>query len=334
MRDHRPAVRPEPAFPIRLMALDIDGTLVGHDARLSPRIRAAIMGAVDRGVRVSLATGRRPVSAVGFANQLGLTEPIIAHQGAVVRAMPRRPEAIVGDVVPQRGRVGRLLYHKPMAPDVIRDALAWCQGHGLDAHINNLEEILAAADDPRFEDYSAYYGSDATFVADLVEAVDRPMTKVISVGEPPAPMQLITEARRLFAGRASPTVSHPRFLEFVADGVSKGRAVAWLAHRAGIPLGQVMTIGDALNDLEMIADAGHGTAMVSSPVELWPSARYLAAPVEEDGSAALIEALVLAPPAEAARNSARLAEAAREHRRSVLGSDAADTGPAGPAGTA
>jgi Cof subfamily protein (haloacid dehalogenase superfamily) len=343
MRNHRPAVRPEAAFPIRLVALDIDGTLVGPDARLSPRIRAAIAGAVDRGVRVSLATGRRPSSAVGFANQLGLTEPIISHQGAAIRAMPRRREVVLGDVVPQRGRVGRLLYHRPMQPDVIRDAIAWCQGHGLDAHVNDLEEILAAADDPRFEDYSVYYGNDGRFVPDLAAAVDRPMTKVISSGEPPLPMQLIGEARRLFAGRASPTVSHPRFLEFVADGVSKGGAVAWLAHRAGIPLGQVMTIGDALNDLEMIADAGHGAAMVSSPVELWPSARYLAAPVEEDGAAALIEALVLAPPDEAARNAALLAEAAREHRRAVLGSDAADVsgasdladaGDAGPAGRA
>ncbi|MHB8893059.1 MAG: Cof-type HAD-IIB family hydrolase [Candidatus Limnocylindrales bacterium] len=320
MRDHRPPVRPEPAFPIRLLALDIDGTLVGPDIRLSPRIRAAIAEAVARGVRVSLATGRRPVSAVGFANQLNLSEPIISHQGAVIRAMPKRREAVVSDVVPQRGRVGRLLYHRQLAPDVIRDAIAWCLAHGLDAHVNDLEEILASEDDPRFEDYSAYYGRDATFVPDLAAAVTRPMTKVISSGEPPAPMQLIGEARRLFAGRASPTVSHPRFLEFVADGVSKGRAVAWLAHRAGIPLGQVMTVGDALNDLEMIADAGHGAAMISAPVELWPSARYLAAPVEEDGAAALIEALVLAPPKEAARNAARLAEEARQIRRDRLGS--------------
>ena len=320
MRDHRPPVRPEPAFPIRLLALDIDGTLVGPDIRLSPRIRAAIAEAVARGVRVSLATGRRPVSAVSFANQLNLSEPIISHQGAVIRAMPKRREAVVSDVVAQRGRVGRLLYHRQLAPDVIRDAIAWCLAHGLDAHVNDLEEILASEDDPRFEDYSAYYGRDATFVPDLAAAVTRPMTKVISSGEPPAPMQLIGEARRLFAGRASPTVSHPRFLEFVADGVSKGRAVAWLAHRAGIPLGQVMTVGDALNDLEMIADAGHGAAMISAPVELWPSARYLAAPVEEDGAATLIEALVLAPPKEAARNAARMAEEARQIRRDRLGS--------------
>ena len=217
--------------------------------------------------------------------------------------MPRRREAVRSEVVPQRGRVGRLLYHKPMEPDVIRDAIAWCLARDLHAHVNDLEEILAAAGDPHFEDYSSYYGTDAIFVPDLAAVVDRPMTKVVASGEPPAPMQLIGEARRQFAGLASPTVSHPRFLEFVADGVSKGRAVAWLAHRAGIPLGQVLTIGDALNDQEMIADAGHGAAMRSAPVELWPSARYLAPPVEEDGAALLIEALVLAPPKEAARRA-------------------------------
>ncbi len=120
------------------------------------------------------------------------------------------------------------------------------------------------------------------------------MTKVISVGEPPLPTSLYRVAQAHFAGRADATLSHPRFLEFVAPGVSKGRAVAWLAHRAGIPLSQVMTIGDAYNDLEMISDAGHGAAMASAPPEVRLAARYIAAPVEEDGSAALIEQLVLA----------------------------------------
>ena len=120
------------------------------------------------------------------------------------------------------------------------------------------------------------------------------MTKVISVGEPPLPTSLYRVAQAHFAGRADATLSHPRFLEFVAPGVSKGRAVAWLAHRAGIPLSQVMTIGDAYNDLEMISDAGHGAAMATAPPEVRLAARYIAAPVEEDGSAALIEQLVLA----------------------------------------
>lgn len=301
MRDHRPLVRPTPELPIELVALDIDGTLVGEDMRLSDRTVAAIGEAVRRGVRVSLATGRRPTSAMDFASRLGLTAPVVGHQGAAVRAMPGAGKPL-----------GRLLHHRPLAPEVILEVLAWCRANGLEPHVNDLEQIIVWAGDPTFEDYSAYLGVDTAVVPDLDAAITHPMSKVISVGVPPRPMELVEEARRVFAGRADATVSHPRFLEFVAPGVSKGRAVAWLAHRAGIPMGRVMAIGDALNDVEMIADAGHGAAMATAPVEVRRVARYVAAPVAEDGVAALIEALVLAPRAEAARSMRRLAEQARD----------------------
>lgn len=314
MEDHRPASRPAPELPIRLLALDIDGTIIGHDFRISDRTVAAIQGAVARGVRVSLATGRMPSSAVVYANRLGLTEPIVGHQGALVRAMPKVPERAVDDVPGVRGRVGRILHHIPMPAPVVREAIEWCRANGLDPHVNTLEELVVWRDDPSFEDYSTYLGSHAAIVPDLVAAIRRPMTKVISVGEPPRPTSLYPVAKAFFAGRADATLSHPRFLEFVAPGVSKGRAVAWLAHRAGIPLSHVMTIGDAYNDLEMITDAGHGAAMASAPPEVRLAARYIAAPVEEDGSAALIEQLILAGPDEAAANADRLAsEAASTH---------------------
>ena len=161
------------------------------------------------------------------------------------------------------------------------------------------------------------------------------MSKVISVGEAGRPMALIGEARRAFAGRASPTVSHPRFLEFVADGVSKGRAVAWLAHRAGIPLGQVLAIGDALNDIEMIARrgarGGDGDRACRRSSSRPATSRT---PVEQDGAAALIEALVLAPEPEARRNAgAGCEDAARARHDGAAGGGAGRAGAARP-GTA
>jgi hydroxymethylpyrimidine pyrophosphatase-like HAD family hydrolase len=317
VRDYRPATRPDAAFPIRLIALDIDGTLVGPDAELSDRTIAAVRAAVARGVRVSLATGRMPSSAVVFANRLGLEEPIVGHQGALVRAMPAPSGRTDATLPPFRGRVGRMLSHSPLAPDVAAAAVRFCRDHGLDPHINHLERMIVQRGDPNFADYSAYLGRDAEVVDDLARDVRHGVSKVIAVGEEGRPMALVEESRRRFAGRASPTVSHPRFLEFVGPGVSKGRAVAWLAHRAGIPLAQVLTMGDALNDLEMVADAGHGTAMPAAPAEVRLAARYIAAPVDQDGAAALIEALVLAPPEEAARNAARLAADAREVRAAL-----------------
>ncbi len=300
-----------------MIALDIDGTLVGSDMQLSERTVDAIGEAVRRGVKVSLATGRMPSSAVVFANRLGLVEPIVGHQGAVVRAMPG--EEARGDLglPPSRGRIGRILSHQPLAPDVMADAVRWCFANGLNPHLNHLERMIVQEGDPNVADYSVYLGRDAETVPDLIRDIRTPVSKLISVGEPGRPMALIEEARRLFAGRASPTVSHPRFLEFVAPGVSKGRAVAWLAHRAGVPMGQVLAMGDALNDVEMIEDAGHGAAMATAPAEVRLAARYIAAPVASDGAAEMIESLVLAPPAEAARNAERLAEEARDHQAAL-----------------
>jgi hypothetical protein len=143
-------------------------------------------------------------------------------------------------------------------------------------------------------------------------------------------MALVDEARRLFEGRASATVSHPRFLEFVAPGVSKGRAVAWLAHRARIPMAQVLAVGDALNDVEMVGDAGHGAGIESGPAEIRLAGRYIAARVEEDGVAALIDALVLAPEPEARRNAARLAETARAHQAELRAASGAPASGAAP----
>ena len=306
--------RPVAELPIGMLVLDIDGTLVGADFRISDRMREAIGAAIERGVRVSLATGRMASSAAVYAHQLGLVEPIIGHQGAVVRRMPTRAGHVDPGGQPFRAPVGRLVHHTSLAAATAREAIAWCLAHGLDPHVNTLERIVVWRDDRRFDDYSGYLGPDAEIVADLARAIRRPVSKVIAVGDAPRPMELVADARRAFAGRAAVTVSHPRFLEFVAPGVSKGRAVGWLADQAGIPMSRVMAIGDALNDVEMISAAGHGAAMASAPEVVRAAARYIAAPVEADGAAELIEALILAPPDAAARNAARLARAATDER--------------------
>ena len=121
------------------------------------------------------------------------------------------------------------------------------------------------------------------------------------------------------------TISHPQFLEFMAPGVSKGRAIRWLARRMRIPLGAALAIGDQWNDVEMLAEVGHGAAMPTAPVEVRAAARYVAPPLAEEGVARMIEALVLAPPGEARAAAARLAEegrAARDARQPAVAASA------------
>jgi Cof subfamily protein (haloacid dehalogenase superfamily) len=285
-----------PAFPIRLIALDIDGTLIGDDLTIGRRTVEAIRAATARDVAVSLVTGRMVSSAMRFALELDLRGPVIGYQGGLIRAMPPTGSP----------RLGRLLRHTPLSATAARDIVTWTREQGLDPHLNHLERFILREDDPKADDYSAFMGSRAELVPDLLAAIRHPVTKVLAVGEPPLPSELAGRARAHFAGTADVTISHPRFLEFVAPGVSKGRAVRWLARRLGVPLAATLAIGDQWNDVEMLAEVGHGAAMPTAPLEVRSVARYIAPPLADEGVAALIEQLVLAPPAAALRSARRL----------------------------
>jgi hydroxymethylpyrimidine pyrophosphatase-like HAD family hydrolase len=182
---------------------------------------------------------------------------------------------------------------------------------GLEPHVNHLERFVIGADDPRAEDYSTFLGARAEIVPDLRAWLRHPVSKVISVAaaSDPVPEAVLAEGRRRFAGRAEVTISHPRFLEFLAPGVSKLVGVRHLARRARVPLGRVLAVGDQFNDVEMIAGVGHGAAMPSAPAAVRAAARYVAPPLADEGVADLIERLVLVSPEIAARNADALARA-------------------------
>jgi Cof subfamily protein (haloacid dehalogenase superfamily) len=298
---------PDPVLPIRLIALDIDGTIIGDDHDVGERIRDAVRTAMERDVAVSLVTGRMVSSAMRFARELGLTAPLVGYQGGLIRAIPE----------PDSPRLGKLLLHTPLPADAARRILAWTRAQGLDPHVNHLERFILRADDPRADDYSAFMGARAELVPDLIGAIDHPVTKILAVGEPPLPVEVAPAARAEFEGIADVTISHPRFLEFVAPGVSKGRAIRWLARRLRIPLAATLAIGDQWNDFEMIAEVGHGTAMPTAPAEVRAAARYVAPPLEEDGAAQMIESLVLASPDAILANARRLQAEAVELRASA-----------------
>jgi Cof subfamily protein (haloacid dehalogenase superfamily) len=281
----------EPALPIRLIALDIDGTLVGEDLTIGARTLKTIGEARRRGIAVSLVTGRMAISATPFAETLGLTGPIVAQQGALVRAMP----------VPGSKPLGRLLYHRPLRTDVTVDIVRWCLERDLTPHFNYLEWMIVGSTEERLEEYRLFVGDRLRIVPDIAVRAHGPVTKVVALGEGHHSLDVLDEGRAHFAGRAEVTLSHPRFLEFLAPGVSKGLGVRWLARRMGVPLAQCLAIGDQYNDLEMISEVGHGVAMPSAPAAVQAAARYVAPPVGEEGAAQMIERIVLdgwRPPAD------------------------------------
>jgi Cof subfamily protein (haloacid dehalogenase superfamily) len=274
---------PVPALPIRLIALDIDGTLVGENLVVGERTRAAVAEAMRRGIAVSLVTGRMASSAQQFAQTLGLTGPLVAQQGALIRSMP----------APGSTGLGRLMYHHPLSAQTTTEVVRWCREHAMFPHFNHLELMIVGADESRLEEYRLFVGDRLRIVPDVAERARRPVTKVVAIGDGEHSVELLDEARLHFAGRAEVTLSHPRFMEFLAPGVSKGRAVRWLARRLGVPLAQAMAVGDQYNDLEMITEVGHGVAMPSAPAAVKAAAQYVAPAVGEEGTAQMIERIAL-----------------------------------------
>jgi Cof subfamily protein (haloacid dehalogenase superfamily) len=273
----------EPVLPIRLIALDIDGTLVGDDLVIGERTIAAVAEATRRGIAVSLVTGRMATSAVPFAEALGLTGPVVAQQGALIRSMPASASRLTG----------KLLFHRPLRPEVTAAVVRWCQERALTPHFTYLERLIVGANEERMEEFRLFVGDRLRIVPDISALAHSSVTKVVALGEGHHSLEVLEEGRADFAGRAEVTLSHPRFLEFMAPGVSKGLGVRWLARRLRVPLSQCLAIGDQYNDLEMISEVGHGVAMPSAPAAVQAAARYVAPPVAEEGAAQMIERIAL-----------------------------------------
>lgn len=266
---------------IRLLALDLDGTILTPELGISQRIMTAVAAARARGVPVIIATGRMYRSTVRYARMLDLPGPLICYQGGYIREMPAAD-----------GSPGALLLHRTMAADAARVAVAWSRGHGLDPHLNIGDRLLVGRGPGELPDYERMSGVGPEYVADL-NAVEEPVTKVLAVGVPGLPYEVLADARLAFAERLEVTVSHPEYLEFMPLGVTKSTGLAFLADRLGIPMSAVMACGDQANDLEMLRDVGLGVAMGDAPPEVRAAADAITGTVWEDGAAAAIERHIL-----------------------------------------
>jgi Cof subfamily protein (haloacid dehalogenase superfamily) len=273
----------EPVQPVRLIALDIDGTLIGEDQVIGDRTKATVAEATRRGIEVALVTGRMATNAAPFAEALGLRGPIVGMQGAVIREMPE----------PGSGRRGRLLRHRVIPTHTVEAIVRWCGENGLAPHFNCLESMVIARDDPHLDRYRKFTDVPMELVDHIGEWLPRSVTKIVAVGEGEHAFEVLDAARTAFDGRASVTLSHPSYLEFLPPGVTKGEGIRWLARREKTPLEQCMAVGDQYNDLEMIAEVGHGVAMPTAPDPVKAVAEFVAPPVGEQGAAQMIERIAL-----------------------------------------
>lgn len=263
---------------IKLVAIDLDGTLMGPDLVISGRNRAAVAAATARGVRVTIATGRMVRATAPFARLLGLSSPLICYQGAMVADM----------------ETGAVLMHQPVPLDLAREVLDLARERSWHLHLYIDDEMWVEALTPQVAAYTALAATIRPRVmGELRQALDRPPTKMLIMGPPDETQRTLAVLRERFGGRLYLTWSLPTYAEIARAGCSKGAALEWLAARLGIAREETMAIGDAPNDAEMVRWAGLGVAMAGAGPELRAAADHVTASLAEDGVARAIERFVL-----------------------------------------
>ncbi len=262
---------------IRLVAIDIDYTLIGRDLKISDRTKQAIHAAIDVGSTITLATGRMFRSALPFAEELGLDAPLITYDGALVKT----------------AKTKELYWHKPIPLEDAREILAYLQGLGFHVNVYVDDDLYVESLNEQARHYMARVNVEAKVVGDLLKFLNEPPTKLLMMAEPEIVDNILPELKQRFGDKSHVVRSLPSYIEFTGKGVTKGSALAGLSERLGIPKAQVMAIGDSENDITMLSCAGIGVAVTNAGDKVKEAADYIAEGISGDGVAEAIYRFVL-----------------------------------------
>ncbi|HYT25662.1 MAG TPA: HAD family hydrolase [Actinomycetota bacterium] len=267
----------EPA--VRLVASDLDGTLLRPDATVSERTRAAIARTLAAGVEFVMVTGRPPRGVREIAARAGVGGLAICANGglvydldagAVVASTPLGTEAGRRLVRELRAAVPGTVFASETATGFLRGT-GWLR--------------------PRVPEPDGAVPDDSS-VDDPLALVAEPVVKLL-VRNPELPFAELAARVRAAAGDdAVVTWSGPELLEVSAAGVTKAFALEWLCGRLGVEAREVVAIGDMQNDLTMLAWAGRSVAVANAAEEVLEAVDEVTAANVEDGVALVLERLV------------------------------------------
>lgn len=267
---------------IKLIAIDMDGTLLNPQHEITPRVKQALQAARDKGVAVVLATGRPFIGVQRYLQELDLQQPgqyCITNNGALV----------------QRAESGECVAEVPVSFD---DYLYYEQlARELGVHFQALTQTHLYTANKDISRYSVHEAS-MTGIAlryRAVEEMDRSLTfpKIMMIDEPELLDAGIARIPAEAHARNTILKSSPFFLEILNKQVNKGAGVKALAELLGLQPDEVMTIGDQENDLAMIEYAGTGVAMENGIDAVKAIAQFITKSNSEDGVAHAVEKFVL-----------------------------------------
>ena len=238
---------PPPAPPIRLVAVDLDGTLLNDSKQVTEQTAGALACLPGRDVKLVIASARPPRSVRHIYKSLGLDTLQINYNGALIWDEPNQ----------------RPVFHRPIAGDLAHQIIE----HARDMFEETIVscEILDKWYTDRPDDGSHTTETGKLFPPDVICPVDQlcaqPITKLMLLGEPRLILRLEDTLAEEFDGQVTILKTDRDLLQIMHPQVSKAVALAKVAAFYGVPMEQVMAIGDAPNDVGMLQSAGVSIAM-------------------------------------------------------------------------
>ena len=267
---------------IKVLALDLDGTLTNDQKIVTPRTRAARDAAIEKGVTLVLASGRPTAGITPLAKDLGLDKKggcILSYNG--------------GKIVDCA--TGETLVETTLDPAVVPELCAFAAAQDVAILTYNNEGIVCERDKDGWANKECFTTKlPMIHVDDLASYVDYPICKMLITLDPARRDEVCAAGKQQFAGRIDLYPSSPFFIETVPLGVAKDGSLAALMERMGLTRDNLMACGDGLNDRSMIEYAGVGVAMQNSEEPVKAAADYVtAADNNHDGVAEAVEKFIL-----------------------------------------
>ncbi len=267
---------------IKLLALDMDGTLLNRSRQITDRVRKALSEAIKLGVTVVPATGRSHITAFKPLDMFGHDFPVLSSNGAYIRDEKK------------------VYFEAHISPDTIARAVELTKQECVPLYIYTGDMIYAT---PRnlhtgmIDRWREVCENPFTLVQTDEELLRIPQEKNIfklfTIDENPERFSVVKSRFRAEFPELSSVNSEEANLDITPLGVNKGSALVTLADMLGIKMSEVMAVGDGENDMEMIELAGIGVAMGNAYEGAKSVSDFITEDNDHDGVAVAVEKFIL-----------------------------------------
>ncbi len=264
---------------VRMVAVDVDGTLLNSRKELTSPVQEAIEAVKAQGILFTIATGRDICGLTKLQHLISPGSPVITYNGAELR-LAGSGELLSSICLPEES-----------AMEIVRHGLEL----GFTAIVWSKGVLYIGQAGPWSRGYAEMYGIEALPLTQPEALAKQGVTKVIWAGEPGEIGSLEEKLQRFPISGAECCTSDLSYLEFMAQGVNKGSGLRAAAEALGLRREEVMAVGDGHNDIPMLRWAAFSVAMGNASEEVKCSARFVTESCDRDGLAAALNALLSHP---------------------------------------